>query len=347
MKKSLVAGGLAGIVLACLPLSSQAQKRQYIQGNIHDIKYEQLTEKDFPKYKIKEDYMFDHGYTFWKHAKKEGELNFLVSKIEEESMDFQEGKQVEVNAPMYVPKRIYDKINITNMSIERTSIDKLKKRAKERDDIGFSVDITDKDLKFALPERVIEGVTYVVLHDVLNNSEGSVPFYLIPKTKGTKIYFLSTSFVEENNYEVQAVIECDEKGGVFQPVPFSGSGKLYVYNPSDYNSGIPEKQEELEKQKLEKQDISKKTNYMKYREELEKEQSKESKLEKQTQTQDTSTKKEEKQDSAVYHKIQKGDTFYTLADLYWGTSKEEDEIERLNPGVDPKHLKIGQKIRVK
>ncbi len=49
----------------------------------------------------------------------------------------------------------------------------------------------------------------------------------------------------------------------------------------------------------------------------------------------------------IYHKIEKGDTYWSLAEEYWGTGKESDEIQKLNPNIKPKDLKIGQKIRVK
>ena len=66
-----------------------------------------------------------------------------------------------------------------------------------------------------------------------------------------------------------------------------------------------------------------------------------------TSIRNTQIKEGEKQDSAVYHIIQKGDTYDSIAELYWGTDKEADEIEKLNPGIDYRKLKIGQKIRVK
>ncbi len=56
---------------------------------------------------------------------------------------------------------------------------------------------------------------------------------------------------------------------------------------------------------------------------------------------------QETKDTAVYHIIEKGDTYLKLAEIYWGTIQEADEIKKLNPGVDYKKLKIGQKIRVK
>lgn len=49
----------------------------------------------------------------------------------------------------------------------------------------------------------------------------------------------------------------------------------------------------------------------------------------------------------IYHTIKKGDTYWGLAEKYWGTGKESDEIQKLNPSIKPTQLKIGQKIRVK
>ena len=268
MKKSAIAGGLVTLLLACLPFSSMAQKRQYIKGNVHDVKYNETTEKDFPKYKLEEQCLFGNCYTFWNYNTKQGklkqeELNFWVSNKNEETIAFQEGKQVKIDAPMYVPTKVGDNINVTELSIKRTSIEKLRKRAKERNSAGFSVDITDKDIEFKLPKINVNGVEYIVLQEMIDNSQErtDIPFYLIPRTKGTIISFPEESFIEENGYEVQAIITCDEKGGIFQPVPFSQSGRLYLYESAKAPSEIPEQNKSSEK----------KTDYMKYREKLEKE----------------------------------------------------------------------------
>ncbi|MBA2878055.1 LysM repeat protein [Anoxybacillus kamchatkensis] len=57
---------------------------------------------------------------------------------------------------------------------------------------------------------------------------------------------------------------------------------------------------------------------------------------KQTQNKPTNT--------AVYHTIRKGDTYWSIAPKY-GTTWQA--IQKLNPGVDPRKLQIGQKVRVK
>jgi membrane-bound lytic murein transglycosylase D len=49
-------------------------------------------------------------------------------------------------------------------------------------------------------------------------------------------------------------------------------------------------------------------------------------------------------EGAVYHTIKSGDNFWELSKKY-GTTV--DAIERLNSGLDPKDLKMGQKVRVK
>jgi hypothetical protein len=339
MKKSAIAGGLVTLLLACLPSNSMAQKRQYIKGNVHEVKYSEATEKDFPKYKLEEQCLFGNCYTFWNYNTKQGksreeELNFLVSNKNEETISFQEGQQVKIDAPMYVPTKVGDNINVTELSIKRTSIEKLRKRAKERNSAGFSVDITDRDLEFKLPQIKVNGVEYIVLQEMIDNSQerNDIPLYLIPRTKGTVISFPEESFIEENGYEVQAIITCDKKGGIFQPVPFSQSGKLYLYKSTETPSEIPEQNK----------GSNKKTDYMKYREELEKNQSKKNKLEKQTQPQNIPTKKEE----AEEYEIKTGDTFYNIADKIYGTGKDADLIQRANPEVDASKLKVGQKIKI-
>jgi len=243
MKTSNIIKGLASILLAGgLSLNSTAQKREYIQGNVNNVKYELTTEKDFPKYKIEEQCLFNNRYTFWGYSPRKGELNFWVSNKEEESMTFQEGKQVKIDAPKYIPTKVGDTINVTNLTIERTSYEKLKRRAKESQYFGFSVDINDKDLRFNLPEINIKGTPYIVLKEILDNSneQTDAPFYLIPKTKGTSIFFPNKSFIEENGYEVQVQIRCDEAGGIYQPVLKSEGTKSSSYESGDYPSGVIE-----------------------------------------------------------------------------------------------------------
>jgi LysM repeat protein len=48
--------------------------------------------------------------------------------------------------------------------------------------------------------------------------------------------------------------------------------------------------------------------------------------------------------TVVYHTIKKGETFWSIAPKY-GTTWQA--IQKLNPGVNPRRLQIGQKVRVK
>jgi len=54
----------------------------------------------------------------------------------------------------------------------------------------------------------------------------------------------------------------------------------------------------------------------------------------------------EKRKAIVYHTIQKGENYETIADLYFITPQETTRLKRLNPDVNPNNLKVGQKIRV-
>jgi len=330
MKTSNIIKGLAGIVLAGgLSLNSMAQKREYIQGNVNNVKYELTTEKDFPKYKLEEQCLFNNCYTFWDYVPRKGELNFWVSNKDEESIAFQEGKQVKIGAPQYIPTKVGNKINVTNLAIERTSYEKLKRRAKESQYFGFSVDITDKDLKFKLPEINIKGTPYIVLKEILDNShkQTDVSFYLIPKTKGTTIFFPNKSFIEENGYEVQAQIE----GEVYQPILKDENKKSDSYESGDFPSGVIENQKE--------------TNYMKYTRERDEEyfSSQKKNLEGKTIQAPKNTQVKENEKKCTYT-IKVGDTFYNIADKFYATGKRAEEIEKLNPNINPTKLKVGQKI---
>jgi LysM repeat protein len=301
MKNKLLTG-LAAILLAGgLPHDISAQKREYMQGNVHDVKYELTTQKDFPKYKLEEQCLFNNCYTFWEYTPKSNELNFSVSNNDEQTNVFEVEGNVSIESQKYIPIKIGDNINVTNLNITRTSYEKLKKRAKEKQGFGFSVDITDRDLKFKLPEININGTKYIVLKEMLDNSnkQKDLSFYLIPKTKGTKISFPNQPFTEENGYEIQAQIFCSKDGGVYQPI---AENKITLNSEGgNYPAGIRE------------QDTSK-TN--------------------------TQLKKEETQE----YTIKAGDTFYNLADRFYGTGKDAYWIQKSNPNVDPSKLKIGQKI---
>jgi len=341
MKIPNIIKGLAGVVLAgSLSLNSTAQDRQYLSGNVNNIKYELTTEQDFPQYKLEEHCLFDNRscYAFWDYSPKEGELNFWISKKDEESMTFQEGKQVKVDAPEYIPTKVAEIANIRNIDVERTSFEELKRRAKEMQNFGFSVDVNDEDLKFALPDLVIKGTPYIVLREVIDNSNEQIdlPIYLIPKTEGTKVFFPSQAFVESNGYKIKARIICDEEGGVFQPI-------LKIENYEDSSAQLPSRNTS---NKEEWQDNNKETDYMKYKEEQESQKQKSNTLEKKViQTPQNTQIKTEKQDTCTYT-VKKGDTFYSLATIFYGNEKDIAKIQGLNPDVNPDKLKIGQKLKV-
>jgi LysM repeat protein len=55
-----------------------------------------------------------------------------------------------------------------------------------------------------------------------------------------------------------------------------------------------------------------------------------------------SSKKEEIQE----YTIKSGDTFYNIAEKFYGTGKDDYWIQKANPKVDPSKLKVGQKILI-
>lgn len=85
MKKTLNKAklGLAGLVLASAPLLKNCSPQQeipYMANNVHDVKYELTDEKEFPAYKLEEQFLFNKGYTFWGHTPKANELDFWISQ---------------------------------------------------------------------------------------------------------------------------------------------------------------------------------------------------------------------------------------------------------------------------
>jgi len=309
MKNKLIKD-LAGIVLAgSLALNSFGQKREYLNGNVHDINYTNATEKDFPKYKIEEQFLFNNCYTFWNNAPKTDELNFSITKCNDETKTFQEGKQLSVEAPKYTPLKLFDEIDVTNLAIKKPSLERLKRRAKSKQDFGFSVDITDSDLKFNLPEIDINGTEYIVLNALNNVNENTLPLYLIPKTRGTKIKIL-TQGVTNGNYSIQATIICDETSGVYMPV---AKNKMISGTEENYPTGVLEEKVE-------------KTDYMKYKEREE--------------------QASKKSDCAINYTIKSGNTYWNIAESVLGNGKRAGEIQNLNNNIKPNELKVGQKIKI-
>jgi membrane-bound lytic murein transglycosylase D len=61
-------------------------------------------------------------------------------------------------------------------------------------------------------------------------------------------------------------------------------------------------------------------------------------------TQQNSSKQVKATDKASIHTVQKGDSFYSIAEKYNTTV---DDLQKLNPKVNPEKIQIGQKIKVK
>ena len=314
MKKALITG-LAGILLAGLSLNGQAQKREYIPGNVNGVEYTRTTEKDFSKYKLEEQCLFNNCYNFWDYSPKANELSFSVSKIEENISVLEVGGNVTILSKRYTPKKISDITDVMDC-ITENSYNKLRKKVKNKEYFGFSADITDKDLKLKLPEIKINGVPYIVLKVIEDSEEttNKLPIYLIPKTKGTKIIVPNKSF-KNGNYEAQARIVCDENGGIYQPI-------LNNLNLQDRIEN--EIQEEW-------QGNTEETDYMLYREEQERKD-----LENQTRNKEPCD-----------YILQEGDTgFWSIAGKTLGDEKRYIEIQNLNPDLKSKNLKVGQKILI-
>lgn len=351
----LLAGGLSSNAVAQKRLKAHeraAQERTYVDGNVNGVGYGLTTEEDFSPYKIEEQCLFDEDscYTFWDYTpKNKNELNFWVSKKEEESMVFEEGGKLKVKARRYIPTKIAQEADVTGLAIERTSYEKLKKRAKNSEYFGFSVDITDRDLRFKLPEIKIGDISYIVLAEVIDNSKErrDLPFGLIPKVKGTEVYIPFEPFTDvigKKKYEIQATIKCDKNGGIFQPILESKETKSSSAESTGFPSFVPNgnKTSQTKESALE--------NKVQTQENTQAQKSADVGVQTQInsgiQTQTNGSTDDKNIPCATKHVVQKGDTFYNISDLLYGTGKRANEIQDLNPDVKASGLKVGEEIIV-
>jgi hypothetical protein len=351
MKKALISG-LTAILLAGTSINAQAQKRPYIPGNVHEVEYTRTTENDFPKYKLEEQCLFNNCYNFWSYSPKANELNFSVSKVEE-NINVLESRKITILSKRYTPKKVSNRIDVMNC-VTKTSLDRLRKKVKSREYFGFSADITDKDLELKLPEIKVNGKSYIVLEAVEDseNALSKLPIYLIPKEKGTKIIVPNNPFMHGDN-EAQAKIVCDEKSGIYQPILNTSNKENTISKPSGQNQNQNEEQEEW-------QGNTQKTPFMKEAEEREKqEQSKNQGLQKQNETlekktiqipqaqTDTQIDKEKRIQKRQYYLVKQGDTIWNITDRIYGNTKEVGKVQELNPLINLTKLKVGEKIRIK
>jgi nucleoid-associated protein YgaU len=90
----------------------------------------------------------------------------------------------------------------------------------------------------------------------------------------------------------------------------------------------------------------KETPYMKYARERDKKYFSNTKknIEVKTADQKDTIKNQEKKEETQEYVIKPGDTFYNLADKFYGTEKDAYWIQKANSNVNPSKLKVGQKI---
>jgi LysM repeat protein len=372
--------GLAGILLGSAlaisnPLFSQKKERNYLPETMHNVEYID-NEANKTKYNVEVQIPFkgEGGYFYRPNPNvDEGELGFTVTP-EKQSLIWESlnSNQAKLTGKEYIPSRLYSQgkvmslFEITDERINKKIKRKLGKNFKKSENsFGYSFDITDKTFEKILPQQDIankkylyfdmNGVKILKIQDGvlkktgLSGPENSLPVFYIPLNQENLEY---TTNPHTNNLIISSPI------GIFTPIPeetqininletgeyLTNEQMKQIKEQSTHQTQptIQEPKKNLE-QSLPKDE---KTDYMKYRERLEKE-----RLKPLNQKQDTTITKQDtvktKQDSTVYHTIKPGDTFYNLADRYWGTGKEADEIQKLNPNIHPDSLKIGQKIRVK
>jgi len=315
--------GLAGILLgATLSLtkpgfSQESPKRNYIPETIYGVEYSD-NQANKAKYKLESQRFFKNngeGY-FLKQNKDldEGELNFkLIPKKEGlvwESLNFNKS---ELKGKEYIPTRLYRNEKQVNMfEIKDKRINKkIKKRLKKHkikseNSFGYSRDIQDDDFKKILPQSNIRNQEYlyfdinkVNFFQEINKSLEKIPLNI----NDSRDEF----FVPLNQRKVMCAINPNTKNIMI----YSSEG-IFIPTLEENQTDIPIKEE--------------KTDYMFYKEKLEKER--------------TSNKKT----SENYYIVKPGDTFWNLSEKFYGTGKDASKLMKKNNCKNAKELKVGDKI---
>lgn len=242
---------------------------------------------------------------------------------DEETFVHEIGNTTSVIAPKYVPTKVADKIDVTNIRLSRTSYEKLKSRAKSQQYFGFSVDITSDDLKFDFPEIDVNGTSYIVLDELVDvTKEKNLPLYIIPKTFGTKLLIPKQTWTDKNGYTIQATILCNKNGGVYSPV--LKEEKSSNTSSGNFPSGSLERKtnETFPSGSLEKKPI---------------ENAKDS----------TAVQKipSEKEKAPCTYVIKPGDTYWSIAEDKFSDGKRAGEIKELNKIKDTE-LPVNKVIKI-
>lgn len=344
MKNLLKILGITGVLLTGgTTLNALAQKREktinndkpYLENTISGVGYsDHQSNKTF---KVEEQSLFgiynvnDVPRIFVANNNQDdGELSMNVYPIDQaEIQDVYQGKTSINGLVSYIPTRLANESTheiIKNFQLTefngklKKAIDKSK--IKSRNSFGFSVDVTDEDFDLKLPSFTLpNGEVYVAISTDWGNfydDKGDYQYINFPESTLSEFYIklIEGKFITFTNLGTGEVNLRSEDG-------------FYIPAREEIQLNADSYQEPIKQSSPQPNDLEKKA------------------ITGQSPTKYISNTSTQTQDTAVYHIIEKGDTFYNLADKYWNNEKEADEIQKLNPNVDPTKLQIGQKIRVK
>ncbi len=329
MKNKIKNLGLSGILLGVTisPCFSQKnQDKEYISNTINNVQYTDKTWNN--KFNLEEQFLLgkynlkDIPVILAKNNDFEkGELEFIVYPENECEIQNIYGRGIALVGNKYIPTRLVTKNHerIKNFELNEINakiIKEIKKsKIKSQNSYGFSIDLSEKDLKSKLPQITLpNGKNYLCLDVDWGN------FY----TDNGNIHKidlngkLSKFFVPITNGYVEGID--------------MGNGKIYLHSEEGFYIPVIEEQqiilEEFERTKNE----DKNTNYMKYLEE------------KRNLEFDS-----EKAPGKNYYIIKKGDNLKKISEFFYGSEKEIERIYELNPEIDKKTNLIlpGQKIRIR
>ena len=269
MKNPLLKLSLAGILLGAgilNPLFAQKKERPHVSGTIQEVKYSDKTWKN-NKFSLEEQVLFgkydinDIPVILVKNEDLDkGELDFIVYKEDETEIQNIHGKGIMISGVKYIPTRLVDEDDfsiIKNFELSdikgnlRRTFNKF--RRKSGNSYGFSIDFTEKNINSTIPQIKVNGRDYACFDSKWGN------FY---SDNGKR---RSVNHKDANHEENLSKLFVPIMDGYIEGINL-GNGKIRIH--SDEGFYIPSRERiQIEKNTPKKE--QEKTDYMKYREQME------------------------------------------------------------------------------
>jgi len=347
-KKTL--GGLGTLVLAGAfalnPQNINAQ-RDYIEGTSQGTEYSDVKSHKIANYKLEGNVLFkekngknDVAYFFKDNDDlDEGELDFLIYPADKTKIKTAFSGKTSLEGTGYIPTQLaYE--NQKMQEFELNDFDaKLKKklikksRKQSENSFGYSFLIKDKDLKSIFPQITKNGKEYLYF-------DGSKGKYVICENDKKSFGVLNKQMLKKGEILPHILIPIENLDNVaFSINPDNGNITIIseegFYIPTTNQEWVPSTTKQVPKS-VPKSKTKKTTSSNKNQ----------TNTSTSTPADTTSQTQINAQQEEFFYTIKSGDTFWNLSENLYGSGKDSNKLESLNPGVDPTKLKVGQKIKV-